>query len=299
MLVLRTRSEPKTQLGDGMRVDDSDDIEGVYETVVSVDARSSGQYDDSAKIQMRQRLYRIVKGAFVAAGIHSGTLHQEDRGDGVLASVDGRVPPSRLLGLWLVELHELLRAENAGLSVPLGLRVGMHVGPVRHDAEGISGRAVDLACRLADTETARRLLEREQADLVLVASDSLYQDVVSHGGKFIEPARYASARERLKEGPTTAWFLLPGRPRPDLGELAQEPPRPPAPTRAATGGEESGSGGEESGGDSYQALGGDVTVNKENVYYDRVHIGRVVHSGPGSEREPDPASGRKGAGPHA
>ncbi|UIX32449.1 hypothetical protein [Streptomyces sp. GQFP] len=185
--------------------------EARYELVISVDARRSGQYDDIDRPRMRARIYRVVETAFTHAKVARDAVHMEDRGDGVLLSVSARIPVTRLLGLWTVELHENLRDENRALKVPLGLRIGMHVGPVRHDPHGISGRAVDLACRLADSAAARELLDAEGADLVLVTSNSLYEDVVRGGGKFIEPERYTSARLTLKEGETTAWFHLPGR----------------------------------------------------------------------------------------
>ncbi|MFJ7076005.1 hypothetical protein [Streptomyces sp. NPDC098781] len=203
--------------------------EAHYESVISVDARRSGGYDDVDKPRMRARIYRVLETAFTHARIARDAVHLEDRGDGVLLSVAGRIAASRLLGLWLVEVHEKLRDENRDLAVPLGLRIGMHVGPVRHDDRGISGRAVDLACRLADSSVARDLLDAEKADLVLVTSQSLYEDVVGGGGKFIEPAQYAPARLELKEGAVTAWFHLPGRPAP---EIPGAPPAAPAPTAA-------------------------------------------------------------------
>lgn len=190
--------------------------EAHYELVISVDARRSGGYDDVDKPRMRARVYRVLEGAFAHARVARDALHMEDRGDGVLVAVTGRVPVTRLLGLWTVEVHEALRDENRSLRVPLGLRVAMHVGPVRHDDRGISGRAVDLACRLADAPVARGLLDAERADLVLVVSDSLHADVVVPGGKFIEPDRWSPARLDLKEGGVTAWFHLPGRPAPAI-----------------------------------------------------------------------------------
>lgn len=131
-------------------------------------------------------------------------------------SIEDQIPVTQLLGPWLVEVHKKLRDEYRGLRTPLGLRIGMHVGPVRHDDQGIFGHAVNLACRLADSAVARQLLDAEGADLVLVISQSLYEDAVRHGGAFIEPERYSSARLELKEGEATAWFHLPDRPAPEI-----------------------------------------------------------------------------------
>ncbi|MEV6998422.1 hypothetical protein AB0N62_12120 [Streptomyces sp. NPDC093982] len=287
----------------GARVnhDALDITEAHYELVISVDARRSGAYDDVDKVRMRERIYRVLETAFTHAKVARDAVHLEDRGDGVLLSVPGRIAASRLLGLWLIEVHEKLRAENRGLAVPLGLRIGMHVGPVRHDGRGISGRAVDLACRLADSSVARRLLDAEKADLVLVTSQSLYDDVVGAGGKFIEPAHYTPARLELKEGEVTAWFHLPGRTAPVIPEPDPAPPSPsPSPSSsAAAGGPLNAVSGDEFGdaeefddNDEFEVVGdamsghrpggvgihynviGDMSHHHDNEYQGNVHIGR-------------------------
>lgn len=258
----------------------TDVAEARYELVISVDARRSGEYDDIEKTRMRARIYRVLETAFTHTKVARDSLHLEDRGDGVLVSVSGQVPVARLLGLWMVEVHEKLRDENRALRVPLGLRVGMHVGPVRHDGRGIAGRAVDLACRLADSTVARQLLDAERADLVLVVSGSLYEDVVSGGGKFIEPARYSAARLELKEGPVTAWFHLPGRPAPEMPVAPVT--RPDARADAVP---TSGDGNEmaeadrtfDSGEvDARYHVQGDMSQHTGNVYQQPVHIGRTT-----------------------
>ncbi|MFD7313699.1 hypothetical protein [Streptomyces sp. NPDC059883] len=282
--------------------DDAMDVaEARYELVISVDARRSGEYDDVDKPRMRARIYRVLETAFTHAKVARDAVHMEDRGDGVLLSVAGRVAVTRLLGLWLVEAHEKLRDENRALRVPLGLRVGMHVGPVRHDDRGISGRAVDLACRLADSPMARVLLDAERADLVVVVSDALYEDVVSGGGKFIEPAHYALARLKIKEGDVNAWFHLPGRPAPVIpaGEppTAADAPRPAdAPRASDTRVDDEDHEDHEEHEDREDADGavgaddrprapraqytvhGDMSQHSDNVYQQPVHIGRITDS---------------------
>ncbi|WP_035852096.1 nucleotidyl cyclase domain-containing protein [Kitasatospora azatica] len=235
-------------------------VDAVYELVISVDVRRSSDYDDRGKTRMREQLYGILGQAFAAAGVPDSSVHREDRGDGVLAAIAGSVPPARLLGVWLTEVHENLRRENPALLAPLGLRIGLHIGPVTHDAVGISGAAVDLACRLADAQQARELLDQEQADLVVVASDRLYHEVITQGGRFIEPEHYAPAQVRVKETETAAWFLLPGRPRPSGVPGAQPGARAAAqPGLTAQPG---------------MTVHGDMSVHHDNTYRGPVHIGR-------------------------
>ncbi|MGW2972060.1 CHAT domain-containing protein [Streptomyces mirabilis] len=181
----------------------------------------------------------------------------------MLLAVSRHIPVTRLLGLWLVEVHEKLREENRGLRVPLGLRIGMHVGPVGHDEQGISGHAVDLACRLADSSVARQLLDAEGADLVLVTSQSLYENVVRSGERFIEPAHYSPARLKLKEGEVTAWFHLPGRPAPAIPTVALPSSAAPVENSSAATG-------------TY-TIHGDMSQHHDTVYQrPPVHIGQIV-----------------------
>ncbi|MFD5984657.1 hypothetical protein [Streptomyces cyaneofuscatus] len=258
--------------------------EARYELVISVDARGSGQYSDAEKPLMRRHVYEVLETAFAQAGVGRNAVHLEDRGDGVLISVPGRIAVARLLGLWMTELHEKLRLDNRRERRPLGLRVAMHVGPVRHDSEGICGDAVNLACGLADSSVARHLLEREQADLVLAVSDSLYREVVAPGGKFIDPDRFTPARITLKGGEVTAWFQLPGRPAPALGKQSAPDmsPATPSGSPAADGQDHEDGDGDGDGRAEYRA-GRDMNVFRDTTFERSVHIGHTI----GTDRRKD------------
>ncbi|MFD8781160.1 hypothetical protein [Kitasatospora sp. NPDC059599] len=286
----------KTTMGENV---DDQAVDAVYELVVGVDVRRSGAYDDPGKTRMRRQLYAVLDRAFARAGVPARVVHREDRGDGVLATIASTVPPARIIGVWVTEVHEQLRQENRDLRTPLGLRIGLHVGPVTHDSQGVSGHAVDLACRLTDADTARRLLERDRADLVVVVSDSLYREVVRHGGRFVDPEHYAPARLRLKDGEVPAWIRLPGRPRPAPVPDHDEPPADGPTTGEPANGGTSDARGTDGGapGDAppHRAdanagatdtgltgltgsvnVGGDFSVHRDNTYRAPVHIGRTT-----------------------
>ncbi|MFI5884129.1 hypothetical protein [Streptomyces sp. NPDC051554] len=190
-----------------------------YGFIVNLDAQGSGLLSDSEKPDMRARLYEVSGKAFEQAGIRAPRLYQEDRGDGILSILTSTVAPKRVVGEWLEYLHQNLRESNDRARVPLRLRAGMHIGPVTADNHGRSGRAVDLACRLGNCDTAKAVLElAPQAGLVAVVSDRLYEEVVRPGGRWVEPEHYADREVKLKEGPQTAWFMVPGLPQPPLPE---------------------------------------------------------------------------------
>lgn len=200
------------------------EAEDEYSVIISVDAEGSGRLTDPEKDRMRARLYEVTGQAFEKAGIRPPRLYQEDRGDGILSFLPLGVPRRRVVGEWLEYLHQNLREVNGDLRTPLRLRVGMHIGPVRADAHGRSGRAVDLACRLCDCATAKAVLAAapEKSPLVAVVSDRLYEEAVLPGGRWVEPDHYRSHEVELKEGGRTAWFMVPGLPQPPKPQPADE-----------------------------------------------------------------------------
>ncbi|MFF7275989.1 hypothetical protein [Streptomyces griseorubiginosus] len=215
--------------------------EAAYGFIVNVDAQGSGLLSDTEKPEMRRRLYEVTGAAFTQAGIRAPRLYQEDRGDGILSVLAPDVPPKRVVGEWLEYLYQNLRQLNRDLGKPLRLRVGLHIGPVTADAHGRSGRAVDLACRLGDCDTAKAILKAAVGSpLVVVASDRLYEDVVLAGGRWVDPDHYRRHEVELKEGRRAAWFMVPGLPRPPEPEtLATPAPGTPPEQPASQGGGDS------------------------------------------------------------
>ncbi|MGW7240302.1 hypothetical protein [Streptomyces sp. NPDC054804] len=227
--------------------------EAAYGFIVNVDAQGSGLLTDTEKPEMRRRLYDVTGTAFEQAGIRPPRLYQEDRGDGILGVLAPDVPPVRVLGEWVEHLHQNLRESNRHLSKPLRLRVGLHIGRVTADAHGRSGRAVDLACRLADCAVAKAVLKAaDGAPVVVVASDRVHEDFIVPGGRWVDPEHYRRHDVDLKEGRTAAWFMVPGRSRPPEpheeqgpdaadgpddpeGPAGGNPPRTPAPKDTGSG----------------------------------------------------------------
>ncbi|MFE3827796.1 hypothetical protein [Streptomyces sp. NPDC059092] len=196
-------------------------VGAVSRLVVFGDVSGSGTLGMEAKKRMRNALYGAFDEAFAAVDIDPRGRHQEDRGDGVLTALDPGTPSSLMVGGWLEALYQYLREHNAGSARRLRLRIGMNAGPVFDDGRGLVGRAVDLACRLCDSPTAKRTMAGAAgADLLLVVSDWLYVNVVAEGGRQVEPEHYVRTRVRFKETDETAWLHIPRLPASALSGLA-------------------------------------------------------------------------------
>lgn len=210
--------------------------EAVNRLVVFADTCGSGQMNMAAKRQTREGMYEAFAKAFASVGVNPGEVHQEDRGDGVLAALDPGVPSSLMVGGWLGTLYESLREHNTVSATRLRMRVAMHMGPVADDGKGLVGRAVDVTCRLCDSEAAKETIARaDGSDLLHVVSEWLYANVVAEGGRYIEPDHYRQARVGNKETDELAWFRVPGLPEPPTAD-------PPAARRTGVGAPPEGSG---------------------------------------------------------
>ncbi|WP_149183739.1 hypothetical protein [Streptomyces sp. TRM49041] len=247
----------------------------IHRLVVFGDACASGTLGMDAKKRMRAAMYEAFGEAYAAIGVEPGAVHQEDRGDGILGALRPDVPPTLMVGRWVDTLYESLREHNAGRDRPLRVRVGMNAGLVLDDGRGLVGRAVDLACRLCDSTTAKDVMARaEDADLLVVVSGWLYDNVVSEGGRHVEPGHYRPARVRSKETDETAWFHIPRRPAPPLSDDTDGAPGTPDGTDGAIrtgGGPTRGDGPPPHTADppprrSYQA-GGDLQVFERNTIH--------------------------------
>ncbi|WP_329135319.1 hypothetical protein OG552_21435 [Streptomyces sp. NBC_01476] len=203
--------------------------EADYGFIISLDTQGSSGLSDPDRPAMRERYYQVAERAFAKAGLGGARLFQEDRGDGILAVVEAR-RTERVAGEWVEHLHQELRQVNRDLQRPLRLRAGLNIGPVTPDGHGFSGAAVDLACRIGNCAEAKSVLAAAPGSPLLVAvSDRLYQDVIRHGGRWIEPGRYRQYDVALQEGPQRPWFMVPGRTSPPAAARPGEPAAAPTP----------------------------------------------------------------------
>lgn len=195
--------------------------------------------DDELRQMLRQVLYRLLSSAFDDAGIGWRDCAAVDRGDAFLVIAPPAVPASTLAGPLLGLLRAGLALYNryASAVARLRLRAALHTGPVG-DTAGPAGAAVSHTLRLAGCGPARAALRGSAADLALIASDRLFDDVIRHGHGAVEPTEYRPVPlgpDETADG-TRGWVALPAPERPYAGEWpgAERGPEP-GPETAAGG----------------------------------------------------------------
>jgi hypothetical protein len=254
--------------------------EAIHHLIINVDAPGSGQLSNPEKLELRKVIYDVIGQAFRAADVAVEKCRVEDRGDGALIIVPPKIPEARMVGVWIEEVHQALRARNGAPKTQrqVRLRLGAHAGQVHTDAHGAAGADVDLACRLADSGAARATLDAAHAaHLVVVVSNVLYESVVRQGGRFIESECYRKVRVQLKEIDTTAWVAVPGYSMPPV------PPEGASPSdTAADGGVQQDSADPQAGaaqrgwvGDIYHSGDGPTTFIGHGTFNEQFVVGSV------------------------
>ncbi|HEU5161302.1 MAG TPA: hypothetical protein VFU43_30195 [Streptosporangiaceae bacterium] len=195
---------------------------------------------DRAKVRMA--LYDGLCGSFDGEGIPFLSCYREDRGDGALLAVPPHVDVATLLTSLVDRLRADVRRHNylSAARAQMRLRVAVHTGTVRSDPEGLVGTAVNHAFRILEAEQLRQALRRTGTDLVLIASERVYEDVIRHGDGLVDPDEYQPVEVRIKETIAPAWIRVPGTPVPTLiapvtvvdVDPPTEPPTTPDPPRA-------------------------------------------------------------------
>lgn len=140
----------------------------------------------------------------------------DDRGDGMLVVVPAELSTATVLRAVSRTLAAHLRAHNAEATreARVALRVAVHAGDIHRDERGSVGAAVNMPFRLADAPPLRRGVEACGAELGVIVSAAVHEQIVVHGYKASIRA-YQGVVVRVKETRARAWITVPGH-RPPL-----------------------------------------------------------------------------------
>ncbi|GAB3874087.1 hypothetical protein GCM10029964_015470 [Kibdelosporangium lantanae] len=115
---------------------------------------------------------------------------------------------------------------QARLPERIRLRFALHAGEVEHDSHGLSGSDVIVACRLLDADQLKGALRHSTVPLAAIVSDAIYDGIVRHRYRDIDPAGYHPVNVQVKKARLHAWIHLPGT---DEAPSSNTPPRPRTP----------------------------------------------------------------------
>lgn len=202
-----------------------------HRSVVAFDVEgfSDPYRDDGAQSAVRARVYELVREAFDSAGVPWSACTHEDRGDGAIVLVPAEISKVLLLDPLPGHLSAALTEHNRGapLAHRIRLRLAVHAGEISVDQHGLSGTDLVEACRLLDADQLRDALRHSPVPLALAVSGTVYDGIVRHRHRGIDPATYHPVTVEVKRTRLAAWIHLPGTATPPViaGAAARDSPR--------------------------------------------------------------------------
>ncbi|MFC9331369.1 hypothetical protein [Kitasatospora sp. NPDC057015] len=174
----------------------------VRRLVVAVDLAGSTRQDHLRQIATQRRLSDVLEAACAEAGIDRPACLRQPQGDGELLLLPPGIDEGRVVPDFVRELGIALREVNRDLSdaARLRLRAALHQGVVHESAGGFVGRAVVRAFRLLDSAELRAVLrDQPRCELALIVSGQLFEDVLEHGYRGLDPQGFRQVRVEAPE----------------------------------------------------------------------------------------------------
>lgn len=155
---------------------------GVRRMCLAFDLERYSAGSDTDQIEKQRAMMAMVRDACERGALERAHWLKQEQGDGELAVLPPGIDEAHVItALWREfreGLHRYNRHANAGAR--LRMRVAVHEGMTYIGENGFAGTAINTVCRLRDCHEAKDALSGTDGDLVLIASDRIYQDVI-HG----------------------------------------------------------------------------------------------------------------------
>jgi hypothetical protein len=175
---------------------------------------SYSQRDNLLQYRAQQAFQQVVRQAAEELGLDRINWIIQQGGDGELAILPPGTSETTVVTRLTPTVDRLLREHNRGLApqARVRLRVALHEGLVHLDgANGYPGEAVVTVSRLVDAPPLKAALRAlPGANVALIVSDRIYQDVVRHYHD-LRPERFREVSVCLpdKGFETQAWIFVP------------------------------------------------------------------------------------------
>ncbi len=179
---------------------------------LAVDMEQYSRLDTRTQSAIQSDLLRLLDEAASLTGLDRAAWARQPQGDQEFAVLPEATPEAAVLGPFVHHLAARLGALNARPAAPrVRLRLAVDTGVVADAALGHAGPAPVAVARYVNAPQLRAVLAAlASADLAVIVSDRLYQDVVRLGHPDLDPAQYVQAHVRVKEFGGYGWIRVPG-----------------------------------------------------------------------------------------
>ena len=179
---------------------------------LAADMEQYSRLDTRTQSAVQYDLVRLLDEAATQTGLDRAAWARQPQGDQEFAVLPEATPEAIVLGPFVHHLAACLSALNARPDRPrVRLRMAIDTGVVAHAALGHAGPAPVAVARYVNAPQLKAVLTAlTSADLGVIVSDRLYQDVVRFGHPDLDPAQYVRAHVRVKEFCGYGWIRVPG-----------------------------------------------------------------------------------------
>lgn len=185
-----------------------------HRPILVVDIENSSGRPEYVRARLQRDTHDVIARVLAEAGVAPGEFTLDERGDGALVTLPSDASKSRLTEVCLHSLPVRLRRLAAQHSEfgRLRLRVALNAGDISRTEQGSwLGSAVDTAFRLVDAgDTKAALAESGEAVMVLIVSDSWFEDVVRPGLGAVSEGEFRKLTITSHQRDFPAWLALPG-----------------------------------------------------------------------------------------
>lgn len=179
---------------------------------LAADVEQYSSLDTRTQSTVQSELVRMLDEAAALTGLDRTAWTRQPQGDLEFAVLPEATPEDVVLGSFVHHLAVRLGDRNARPAVQrVRLRMAVDTGVVADAALGHAGPAPVAVARYVNAPQLKTVLATlTAADLVVMVSDRLYQDVVRSGRPDLDPAQYVRAHVRVKEFGGYGWIRVPG-----------------------------------------------------------------------------------------
>ncbi|MEZ7129652.1 hypothetical protein ACBR40_30330 [Nonomuraea sp. AD125B] len=190
--------------------------------IMAVDAEGYGRGDDLRHDSIQSGLAQVMDRGARETGLRRDTWTRQEAGDGEVIVLPDGEPELRVIDDLIRRVRKALHDHNRERrdDARLRIRVAIGHGVVKRGAMGFVGQVVVTTCRLLDAKAARAALKANpRADLVLILTDRLYEDVVRQLHTSYRPESFTRLEVPTKERTEIAWMWIPSEDLDQKGTL--------------------------------------------------------------------------------
>ncbi|MCD0452457.1 hypothetical protein LO762_25195 [Actinocorallia sp. API 0066] len=195
----------------------------IHRVSVATDIKGFGKAGPDGHLRVQRLLFEAIDTALGATlGDRAAECGRQPQGDAELTVLPPGIDEGAVLRVLLNELTAALRRANAPLRDEhrVRVRIGVDAGAVGTGPGGFTGNSPVNACRLRDSDAARKALDDSDEPYVVIVAAQFYSDVLGPAFEGDPSWSFRSVAVTLKEFRGWGWLSLPSG---SSGE--PEPPR--------------------------------------------------------------------------